>query len=85
MAGVTHFERRDKAGQAKKEHPHCPFCNDEFRCTPKTIARAGGPAKYIDAYHIHLMHHLSETLTYERADFAVRAMKQFAPVVWDNC
>ena len=84
MSGVTHFERRDRAGR-KKGHPRCPFCNAEWRCTPKTIVNAGGPWKYIEAYQQHLMDHLAGTLTDERVEFALTAMRGFAPTVWDNC
>jgi hypothetical protein len=84
MAGVTHFERRDRAG-SKKVHPRCCFCNVEFRVTPMSISKSGGPQKYIELFQQHLTDHLAGTLTDERVDFALTAMREFAPMAWDNC
>lgn len=83
MSGVTHFERR--GGGRKKEHPRCPFCSLEWRCTPKTIVKAGGPSAYLDLFHQHLTDHLAGTLTDERVGYALGAMRGFAPMVWNNC
>lgn len=85
MSGVTHFERRDRAGRAKKEHPRCPFCNDKWQCTPRAIAKASGPIKYIEAFQQHLMDHLAGDTDLYRVGLALTSMRQFAPMVWDNC
>lgn len=87
MSGVTHFERRDRAGR-KKVHPTCPFCAKTFRTTPKTIFKAGGPSAYVDSFLYHMMDHLHEAESirdYGKVKQALEAMGSFTVGVYNNC
>lgn len=85
MAGVTHFERKDRAGR-KKVHPSCPFCKEVFRATPKIIVKCGGPRVYIASFKAHLMQHLGPALGgQDMIVDALDAVSTFVPMVWDNC
>lgn len=88
MSGVTHFERRDRAGR-KKVHPSCPFCAKVYRTTPKVIFSAGGPTKYIDAFKQHLMDHLDNGRALSGIECevgkALDAMGGFTVSVYNNC
>lgn len=80
MAGVTHFERRDRT---KRIHVVCPFCDKKIKTTPRGIAGLRGDI-WVDGWVGHLRDHLLNSPEGPGHSGNIEAVLHTAMVVWNE-